>query len=452
MEMKLDRHLDIVKQLLELFTDKQVVESIQIDYATTMIVMAWVSITGAEEFECAVEIDKRKALNTSFAKAAVHDALQLQRLTRNGQEKSEVLGPKMDGIHEQLLEQYAERINALSGIRPTVATGPAQYTLHALIEISENQFPFLRKMETDLTNHGLLSVPHRRRRYAVLIGIRKYEAQGTWPILEGAHNDLKLYRKILQNAYDFDDKEIVELSDEVDPSSPLYPNRKNIERELRRLGSSIKEGDLGFLGYSGHAKQIVKIAPATSNNSEIDQTDEAIVPIDDKPGHETIIIDNLLNEWLVAPLPQGAELLVALDCCASETLLDLPFKYVVMQHEDQLQLSTEHAHLTSKGGKGFVLCISACKDDQKAHEIRRKTTGQVFGAMTALLYHLFNDESVAEGANNATNMKLPTVKNILTKLREYFKSQENEAMVQITTSQPLPDPIFGSSKFVTLHE
>ncbi|KAG8937402.1 hypothetical protein FRC03_008183, partial [Tulasnella sp. 419] len=210
-----------------------------------------------------------------------------------------------------------------------------------------------------------------RRRYAVLIGIGKYEDQERWPILEGAHNDLELYRKILQNAYDFDDKDIVELSDEVDPSSPLYPNRKNIERELRRLGSSIKEGDLGFLGYSGHAKQIVKTVPATSNNSEIDQTDEAIVPIDDKPGHETVIIDNLLNEWLVAPLPQGAELLVALDvsgpssdcysslkfsiqCCASETLLDLPFKYAVKQDGDQLQLSTENAHLTDKGGKGFV--------------------------------------------------------------------------------------------------
>ncbi|KAG8941985.1 hypothetical protein FRC03_003819, partial [Tulasnella sp. 419] len=98
------------------------------------------------------------------------------------------------------------------------------------------------------------------------------------------------------------------------------------------------------------------------------------------------------------------------------------------------------------------LCISACRDDQNAHEIRRKTTGQVFGAMTALLYHLFNDESVTDGANNATIMKPPTVKNILTKLREYFESQEHEAMVQITTSQPLPDPTFGSSESVTLHE
>ncbi|KAG8924716.1 hypothetical protein FRC02_010227 [Tulasnella sp. 418] len=70
-----------------------------------------------------------------------------------------------------------------------------------------------------------------RRRYAVLIGIGKYEDQKRWSILEGAHNDLELYRKILQNAYNFDDKDIVELSDEVDPSSPLYPNGKNIVSE-----------------------------------------------------------------------------------------------------------------------------------------------------------------------------------------------------------------------------
>ncbi|KAG8941448.1 hypothetical protein FRC03_004520 [Tulasnella sp. 419] len=140
---------------------------------------------------------------------------------------------------------------------------------------------------------------------------------------------------------------------------------------------------------------------------------------------------------------------VALDCSASETPLDLPFKYVVQQDGDELQLSTEHAHLKNKGGKGFVLCISASKDDQNAHEIRMTTTGQIFGAMTALLYRLFN--GFADGANNATIMKPPTVKDILTKSRDFFKSREHTTMVQITTSQPLPDPIFGSNNVVTHH-
>ncbi|KAG8941505.1 hypothetical protein FRC03_004410, partial [Tulasnella sp. 419] len=205
----------------------------------------------------------------------------------------------------------------------------------------------------------------------------------------------------------------------------------------------IQKGDVGFLGYSGHAIQLSR--SISSNHSELDGRDEAIIPIDDAPGARTYIVDNDLNDWLVAPLPAGATLLVALDCCASETLLDLPYRYALTQTDNGFRLQIEPAHHKNKGGQGRVLCISACKDDQQAPEIRNKHTGEVFGAMTALLYHLFNHGSIANGASNVTPMRPPSVQQILTELRSYFDGQASETTVQITTSQPLPepDPVFG---------
>ncbi|KAG8955795.1 hypothetical protein FRC03_011050 [Tulasnella sp. 419] len=285
-----------------------------------------------------------------------------------------------------------------------------------------------------------------QRKYALLIGIEQYRESLRYCTLPGVPGDLRLYKEILTNGLGFHPYDITILTDhETSPLSKLYPNRVNMMREILNLGSSLCSGDLGFFGYTGHAVQLEDFSP-----SEFDTTDEAIVPANGSNTKESLIVDNDLNQWLVAPLPVGATLLAAFDCCHSATLLDLPFKYAIKRDEQepgssqQPTVKTTKAHNTNKGGQGFVLCVSACRDNQKAHELRDIHTGEVFGAMTALLHRQFISRRGIYGPGSSPGMAPPTVQEILVNLRGFLQEKGNKAMVQITSSKELPNPFFGS--------
>ncbi|KAG8922989.1 Ca(2+)-dependent cysteine protease [Tulasnella sp. 418] len=152
-----------------------------------------------------------------------------------------------------------------------------------------------------------------RRPYALLIGIEQYKENGVWGQLPGARGDIRLYKEILTKGLGIHPYDIIVMNDfEFSPLSTFYPTRHNMEREIRKLGSSLRVGDLGFFSYSGHAKQLKEHAP-----SEADGMDEAIVPVDGSNEGENLIKDNELNSWLVAPLPAGATLLAACDASPS---------------------------------------------------------------------------------------------------------------------------------------
>ncbi|KAG8948619.1 hypothetical protein FRC03_000668 [Tulasnella sp. 419] len=229
-----------------------------------------------------------------------------------------------------------------------------------------------------------------------------------------------------------------------------------MERELRRLGDSLGAGDLGFLGYSGHAIQF-------------DTENVAIVPTNGSTRQDSLIMNDDLSQWLVAQLPPGATLLVsqqtsgslpplkftvsdlkaAFDCCHSETLLKLPFKYDVEQDDQQQDANQQptikitRAGDKERGGHGFVLCLSASMHNQPAHEIRNTRTGEVFGAMTALLHQQFKSRNGSCGAGYSLSMAPPTVQDILVNLTTFFQEKGNSTMVQITSSKELPNPCFG---------
>ncbi|KAG8943409.1 hypothetical protein FRC03_002496 [Tulasnella sp. 419] len=155
MRNQLDQHTEIVKQLFELFTDEGIVGSIPLDRVISATVMAWVIITGAEEYEIAVDIDKRTSLNGRLVKAVIADIARFNLLVGNDQEKDFMLQLKFDQIYSRLVHEYVEKISALSGNR-VVIEGDAPLSLTGLLEISKEELPFLRNLEQDLTDRGLL--------------------------------------------------------------------------------------------------------------------------------------------------------------------------------------------------------------------------------------------------------------------------------------------------------
>ena len=59
------------------------------------------------------------------------------------------------------------------------------------------------------------------------------------------------------------------------------------------------------------------------DDDEVDGYDEALCPLDyEKAGK---IVDDMINDILVKPLPRGTKLHAIIDTCKSGTVLDLPF-------------------------------------------------------------------------------------------------------------------------------
>ncbi|KAI9510660.1 caspase domain-containing protein [Russula earlei] len=152
------------------------------------------------------------------------------------------------------------------------------------------------------------------RRRALLVGIT-YSNAKTWSELDGPHDDVDRYQKLLLSVYGYRPEDIVVLKDLQEFPEHSRPTRVNMLRELKALVAGAEPGDRFTFFYSGHSDQ----QDATSDVGEEDDMDEMIITSD-----ELSIIDNELKEILVLPLPVGCSLLAILDTCHSGTMLDLP--------------------------------------------------------------------------------------------------------------------------------
>jgi len=134
--------------------------------------------------------------------------------------------------------------------------------------------------------------------------------------LEGTHDDVKRFRKLLIDTYKYSPEDITILVDDSTLPETSQPTRTNMIRELKQLVSGAAPGDTFVFLYSGHSDQ----QPSFDDPAdEEDGQDEVIITCDLKR-----IIDNELNYILVKEIPVGCTLLAILDTCHSGTMLDLP--------------------------------------------------------------------------------------------------------------------------------
>ncbi|TCD69526.1 Ca(2+)-dependent cysteine protease [Steccherinum ochraceum] len=173
--------------------------------------------------------------------------------------------------------------------------------------------------------------PPRQR--ALIVGI-KYSANKFLAQLCRPLKDVEKFRKFLKNTYNFQDNEIVVMTDEQ-ASEYLQPTRANILREIGHLVGGAQSGDKLIFLFAGHSDQVENMT-----GTEEDDMDEYLAPMDyeDAPPQNNAvqgiggkILDNELKKRLVDPLPAGAQLWASprlhhaiFDSCHSGTLLDLP--------------------------------------------------------------------------------------------------------------------------------
>jgi len=157
----------------------------------------------------------------------------------------------------------------------------------------------------------------------------------------------------------------------TDEYSPWYPpTKENILREMAALVYDAQPHDSFFIYFSGHAVQVKDL-----NGDESDGLDECICAMDydcndpsPNPDTHGLIVDDIMHEIMVGPLPEGCRLTAIFDSCNSGTLLDLPYLYnahgVVKEfrHPNRLKI------LRQKSSYADVVSLGATKDGRKALE------------------------------------------------------------------------------------
>ncbi|KAG1826610.1 caspase domain-containing protein [Suillus variegatus] len=144
-------------------------------------------------------------------------------------------------------------------------------------------------------------------------------------------------------------------------------------REIDVMVKHTSQYDRMFFYYTGHGDQVT-----CKHNSESDNKDEAILTYTGKR-----IIDNILKEHLVDPLPQGAKLFALWDCCHSHTVLDLEHSNCNGLWRRPLKVLSGLARKTKTLGKRLSSSISmdswegrfSSKDDSQSRNVSSGTDG-----------------------------------------------------------------------------
>lgn len=201
--------------------------------------------------------------------------------------------------------------------------------------------------------------------------------------LKGCINDVKNMEGFLHKR-GFNPANMRVLTDDLQDSS-RQPTKANILRDLRWLVQGAQPGDSLFFHFSGHGSQVVD----TSGDEE-DGMDETILPVDYNTAGQ--IIDDLLYEILVEPLPAGCKLTSLMDCCHSGTGLDLPYVHNLPSFSGQTQkkkkkkIKKKKSKKVQKQGElpgtsaADVMLYSGCRDDQTSADT--SVGGEATGAMT----------------------------------------------------------------------
>ncbi|THV07391.1 hypothetical protein K435DRAFT_772718 [Dendrothele bispora CBS 962.96] len=179
------------------------------------------------------------------------------------------------------------------------------------------------------------------KRKALCIGINYF---GQDSELRGCINDARNMQQFLCSNYGYKSEDIVMLTDDAQDWRRM-PTRQNMLDAMSWLVRDAAPNDSLFFHYSGHGGRA-----KDEDGDEDDGYDEVIYPVDHKEsGH---IVDDLMHEIMVRPLPPGCRLTAIYDSCHSGTALDLPWVYST---EGKLK----EPNLAAEAGQGLLSAVSS---------------------------------------------------------------------------------------------
>jgi len=208
------------------------------------------------------------------------------------------------------------------------------------------------------------------KRRALIIGINYTSHPDPYLKLQRCVEDAFTMANFLYENFGFKRDDIRIITDK-NPWDP--PTKENILDAMRELVRDAKPHDSFFMYFSGHGTQVKDM-----NGDEEDGLDECICAVDwrgngwppyeDTPG---LIIDDVMHDILVKPLPLHCRLTAVFESCHSGTVLDLPYVYSSKGVVKEIKHQNKLGLLREKASYADVVSLSASRDSEGARETQK---------------------------------------------------------------------------------
>lgn len=240
--------------------------------------------------------------------------------------------------------------------------------------------------------------PSSPQKLALLIGLN-YVGRNE---LSGCINDVLSIQQVLAPR-GFTCRKMI---DSFSRHDPMYPDRRNILVQLRKLVLDAQPGDTVFLHYSGHGT-----ATYDSSGDEFDRRDEAICP-----ARGGLITDDEIRAIFVEKLPSNSTAIILLDCCHAGTGADLRYNYEDISTwkkrsfirrrlpDEYYAKDWAHCHTRRENTRyaetrtRSIMCISGCRDNQSSADT--VFDKKACGAMTAAFLRAWHATKEPNGHND----------------------------------------------------
>lgn len=196
--------------------------------------------------------------------------------------------------------------------------------------------------------------------------------------MKGCINDANNVKRFLCSQFNYKAEDIVMLTDDA-PNPRQIPNKQNMIAAMQWLVRDAQPNDSLFFHYSGHGGQTKDL-----DGDEADGFDEVIYPVDFKQaGH---IVDDMMHDIMVKPLPPGCRLTAIFDSCHSGSALDLPYIY-------STEGKVKEPNLAAEAGQGLLSAVTS---------YARGDMGSVFSSVSGILKTATGSNQRAEKKARAT--------------------------------------------------
>ncbi len=211
---------------------------------------------------------------------------------------------------------------------------------------------------------------------ALLIGIN-YTSDSTHK-LQGCVYDVYEMKKVLEQVFDYNESDIIMISDSNNDIEPTY---SNILENLKKLVDESVNLEEIFIHYSGHGTQV-----RDTNGDEPDRKDEGIVPIDFN--NSGIITDDTLYDNFFSKIDSNCRTVCVFDSCNSGSISDLNYSWL---SDGKKIYKTTLTNLKPIETKIFVL--SGSVDDKYSYEAEDPETSHPCGALSLELRNILKENN-----------------------------------------------------------
>jgi metacaspase-1 len=208
---------------------------------------------------------------------------------------------------------------------------------------------------------------------ALLIGLNYVGSQNE---LHGCWNDVKEIGNLLVTRYGFEQKNVDVIRDET-PEGIIATTKSSILGKIYELAKQSIEEDMDMVvfHYSGHGYY-----QFDEDGDEPDRRDEGICPSDYRLNG--LLIDDDMSKAFEKFNPKTI-IFVIMDCCHSQSMLDLPYEY----YDGRMIKGIP----TTQEGVPRIVMISGCTDPDVSADAYDSRTGNSGGALTMCLTKALTD-------------------------------------------------------------